>query len=303
MTIASPCVVTLTTNGFTAGQAVQFTTTGALPTGVTAGVTYYAGNIATNTFNLYDTEANAITGGATGRVDTSGTQSGTHTCEHAAKVNVNPTTGTAVVTYVGTGGSTTVGHGLNAVPEFIIVKSTTLTSNWPVYHSYIGSNNYLLFNGTAIATGDGTYWSSTTPTSSVFSLGTNTTVNTNGSTFVAYCFVSTPGYSSFGGYTGDGGTNGLFTYTGFLPRYIIIKRTSVATQSWITLNGASQPYNVEGPYFFIDASNAEGTATALVDFLSNGFKQRSNNANTNVSGSNYAYMVWAESPFKYSLAR
>ena len=302
MTIASPCVVTLTTNGFVAGQAVQFTTTGALPTGVTAGVTYYAGNILTNTtFNLYDTEANAIAGGATGRINTSGTQSGTQTCEHASLVSVNQTTGTSVVRYVGQGGGTSVGHGLNAAPEFIIVKATGLTSNWPVYHSYVPSNSYLLLNATNIATADGTYWNSTTPTSSVFSLGTNSAVNTNGATFIAYCFRSVPGYSSFGGYTGDGGT--LFTYTGFLPRYVIIKRTSVAAQSWITLNGASQPFNVEGPYFFLDNGNSEGAATTLLDFLSNGFKQRSNNANTNVSGSNYAYMAWAESPFKYSLAR
>lgn len=83
MTIASPCVVTLTNHGLRAGTGVVFSTTGALPTGVTAGTTYYAKSTAANTFNLYDTAANAIAGGTTGRVNTSGSQSGTHTVKGA----------------------------------------------------------------------------------------------------------------------------------------------------------------------------------------------------------------------------
>lgn len=79
MTIADPCVVTLTAHGLTDGEAVVFTTTGALPTGVTSGTTYYAKSVNANTFNLYDTSAHAVSGGATGRVATTGTQSGVHT--------------------------------------------------------------------------------------------------------------------------------------------------------------------------------------------------------------------------------
>ena len=41
MTIASPAVVTLTAHKLVAGQIVRFTTTGALPTGVQAGLDYY----------------------------------------------------------------------------------------------------------------------------------------------------------------------------------------------------------------------------------------------------------------------
>jgi hypothetical protein len=301
MTIASPCVVTLNTNGFSAGQAVQFTTTGALPTGVTSGTTYYAGNIATNTFNLYDTEANAITGGATGRVNTSGTQSGTHTCEHASKVSVNQTTGVSIVSYVGTGANTTVGHGLGAVADCVIIKNTGGVSNWPVYHKGIGNTKYLNFNGTTIATTDSTYWNNTTPTSSVISLGTAAPLNTSGTSYIMYAFATVLGFSSFESYTGDGLSNGLFLYTGFKPRFSIFKQTDTS-RSWITLNSAGQTYNAEGPYLFTDSSAAEGTATALVDFVSNGIKQRSSNLNTNTSTGVYVYMAWAESPFKYGLA-
>jgi hypothetical protein len=83
MTIANPCVVTLTTHGLRDGTGVVFTTTGALPTGVTSGTTYYSRSTAANTFNLYDTSAHAIAGGTTGRVTTSGSQSGTHTIKGA----------------------------------------------------------------------------------------------------------------------------------------------------------------------------------------------------------------------------
>lgn len=83
MTIATPCVVTLTNHGLRDGTGVVFSTTGALPTGITAGATYYARSTAANTFNLYETSAQAIAGGSTGRINTSVSQSGTHTIKGA----------------------------------------------------------------------------------------------------------------------------------------------------------------------------------------------------------------------------
>ena len=82
LTIASPCVVTSTNHGLRDGTGLVFSTTGALPTGITAGTTYYARYVAANTFHLYDTEAHAKdTASTTGRINTSGTQSGTHTAK------------------------------------------------------------------------------------------------------------------------------------------------------------------------------------------------------------------------------
>lgn len=82
ISIATPGVVTYSAHGLTDGDAISFATTGALPTGITAGTIYFIRSIDTNTFHLYDTSAHAIAGGATGRVDTSGTQSGVHTASH-----------------------------------------------------------------------------------------------------------------------------------------------------------------------------------------------------------------------------
>ncbi len=83
VTIATPCVVTWNAHGLATGQSIQFSTTGALPTGITAGTPYFIRRIDANTFHLYDTLANAMagvySGSTTGRVNTSGSQSGTHT--------------------------------------------------------------------------------------------------------------------------------------------------------------------------------------------------------------------------------
>lgn len=86
VTIASPGVVTFTAHGLTNGDAISFSTTGALPTGITAGTTYYVRSTGTDTLNLYDTSAHAVAGGSTGLVATSGTQSGVHT---AATVGID----------------------------------------------------------------------------------------------------------------------------------------------------------------------------------------------------------------------
>lgn len=103
ITIATPGVVTWTAHGFATGQAVVFTTTGALPTGITAGTTYYVSSagLATDTFQLATTLANAVAGSPV--VNTSGSQSGTQTGSAAVGgygTGYAPTsqTGTAITT-------------------------------------------------------------------------------------------------------------------------------------------------------------------------------------------------------------
>lgn len=80
---ATPAVFTLTNHGLRDGTGVVFSTTGSLPTGITAGTTYYSRSTASNTGNLYDTAEHAIAGGSTGRVNTSSAGSGTHTVKGA----------------------------------------------------------------------------------------------------------------------------------------------------------------------------------------------------------------------------
>jgi hypothetical protein len=185
----------------------------------------------------------------------------------------------------------------------IIVKARGNAYNWMVYHTSIGNTGAINLNLTAVTTTSSTWWNNTSPTSSVFTVGTDANMNQSSATYVAYCFAPIAGYSAFGSYVGNGSADGPFVYTGFRPRYFILKnRTN--TQSWSVQDTARSPSNVASAVLIPNASSAEATGTDLIDILSNGFKIRhSSSGNNNNSGDTYVYMAFAESPFKFANAR
>jgi hypothetical protein len=215
-------------------------------------------------------------------------------------VSANTTAGFSVVTYTGTGASATVGHGLGVAPRMIILKARNSTENWIVYHSSIGATNYLELNLTSAASSGSAPWNSTAPTSSVFSLGNAGNTNGSGFTFVAYVFAPIAGYSAFGSYTGND-TN-TFIYTGFRPKYVLLKKTS-STGYWVTFDSVRNIRNVMASQLWANAADAENSSNSTIDFVSNGFTLRGTDAGYNDSGATYIYMAFAESPFKYANAR
>jgi len=219
-------------------------------------------------------------------------------------VSANTTAGFSVVTYTGNGtAGATVGHGLGVAPSMVIVKNRSAGStNWCVYHVSVGNQYATLLNSTATPFSNSNYWNNTTPTSTVFSLGNGTDTNGNTNNLVAYCFAEVAGYSAFGSYTGNGSSDGTFVYTGFRPRFIIVKASSTAGYNWILFDTARSPTNVASAELYPNLSNAEGTDSSF-DFLSNGFKLRVTSGNKNLNGTTYIYMAFAESPFKYANAR
>ena len=125
---------------------------------------------------------------------------------------------------------------------------------------------------------------------------------------ICYAFTEVEGYSKFGSYTGNGSADGPFVYTGFRPRYILVKRSSTGagTANWIVIDTARDTYNLAGQSLEPNLADAEYTPASSgypVDILSNGFKQRGASVSQNESGSTYIYMAFAENPFKNSLAR
>jgi hypothetical protein len=227
----------------------------------------------------------------------------------SAQVRANPTAGFSVVTYTGTGANATVGHGLGVAPRMVIVKGRSFVSNWNVFHKSlfdINSAYTLALNSTTYPSGGGspTIFNSTAPTSSVFSIGTSSDINTNGATLVAYCFAPVAGYSAFGSYTGNGSADGPFVFTGFRPRFLMVKNSS-AVGNWLMFDSSRDTYNQEVLFFFANTSDAEQNSSGTVsfDFLSNGFKVRNTSGNINGSGNTLIYMAFAENPFKTSRAR
>jgi len=71
----------------------------------------------------------------------------------SSQVSANPTAGFSVVTYTSpnTLVDETVGHGLNATPQFIITKNRDASWNWDIYHKNLSSGYGLVFEDT----GDG----------------------------------------------------------------------------------------------------------------------------------------------------
>jgi len=197
----------------------------------------------------------------------------------------------------------TVGHGLGVAPSMYIVKDRDLSINWGVYHSGLSSpaTQALQLSTTSAAFTATNYWKSTSPTSSVLSIGTS--IVGEGNDFVVYAFAPVAGYSSFGSYTGNGSADGNFVYTGFRPRWLMIKDTTGSTNYWWIYDTARDTYNASGLYLFANVSDAEQDyrSTYPIDILSNGFKVRNTLVSTN--NSVFVYAAFAESPFQYARAR
>ena len=211
-------------------------------------------------------------------------------------VSANTTAGFSIVTYTGTGSAATVGHGLGSAPSVIIQKKTSASATWLVKHPGIGTNGYIRLDATNASATDSAIWNSTDPTSTVFSIGTDATINGSGATSVAYCFAEKQGFSKFGSYTGNGNNDGTFVYTGFAPAFLLFKNASVAT-SWVMHDTKRDTFNVSGKGLFPNENSAESsTAGRELDILSNGFKIRNPNGEKNTSGNTYIYMAFAEAP-------
>jgi hypothetical protein len=218
-----------------------------------------------------------------------------------SQVSANTAAGFSVVTYTGTGANATVGHGLGVAPKWIIVRNRN-GGDWKVYTETTGNTTQGFLNDTLAFQGSSpTLWNSTSPTSTVFSIGTNAGVNQSSAPIVAYCWAAVPGYSAFGSYTGNGSTDGPFVYLGFRPRWVMWKRTD-STSSWTIYDTTRSTYNAVGVYLVPDSSGVEGTYNAY-DLNSNGIKIRGTDSSINASGGTYIYMAFAENPFKYANAR
>jgi hypothetical protein len=193
-----------------------------------------------------------------------------------------------IVCYTGTGVNRTVSHNLNVIPELMIIKRRNTTNAWAVY---AGDNtDYLVLNTDAATADDNTYWNDTSPTSTVFSVGTNNAVNASTSTYVAYLFASLAGVSKVGTYTGNGSS--VTVTTGFQPRFVLVKRTD-STGNWIV--GDSYRGFVAGndPYLLFNSSAAEDTDEDWIDVSGTGFTVNETTANANVNTGTYIYLAIA----------
>ena len=237
----------------------------------------------------------------------------------ASTVRANPSAGFSIVSHTGNGTSgATIGHGLNATPAFVIIKNRDDSDGWGVMHTGSGLSGDNVVNTTVPEykmlylneTNSAANWTGDVVApngSSVVTLGSGPMVNNSGEKYISYCFAPVEGYSAFGSYTGNNSADGPFVYTGFKPRWVMIKATSFS-EHWYIYDTKRKTYNVNQQPLLANEANGglsyEGIADGgqAIDILSNGFKIRGAWLTNNAS-QNYIWIAFAEHPFKTARAR
>lgn len=200
-----------------------------------------------------------------------------------------------IVTYTGDGSSyQTISHSLSSTPGCIIIKGTSGSTNWGVYHQSIPTG-YLTLNTTNADTAGLGFFQN------VGSTSFETAINTNGVTYVAYIFAHNAGgfgvtgsdnIISCGSYTGSSGS-GQSINLGYQPQWLLVKNTSRASTNWVLMDKYRNFDNTGYGWLYpnLDAAEDSGTATVYVYPTSTGFTTVNANANTDYLSDSYIYIA------------
>ena len=202
-------------------------------------------------------------------------------------VSANQAAGFSIVRYTGNGNSAaTVGHGLSAKCDLVIIKDLDSADKWIVQLPQLGDNARMVLEGTAAKTDDST--TAQAGNASYFGIGGDNSVNKSSDEYIAYCFHSVSGYSSIGSYTGV--SSGVTITTGFRPSFMLIKSTS-NVENWAILDTTRGNQKCLNP----NLSNAESDSALNTFTVSDtGFSfpdQSIADAMLNENG--YEYLYWA----------
>jgi len=211
-----------------------------------------------------------------------------------------------VVTYTGNGSARTIAHNLGSVPGCMIVKRTDALADWAVYHRSVGEFVYYSLNSSSTFTVSATVWNSTSPSSTVFSVGNNSVVNASGGTYVAYLFAHNAGgfgltgtdnVISCGTYGGNGSTTGPVIDLGYEPQWLMIRNVN-STGNWqIIDNMRGMPVGSADATLQANLTNAESS----VDYVSptaTGFQVVSTSSEVNSESTAYMYIAIRRGPMK-----
>jgi len=250
-----------------------------------------------------------------GGTTTSFTESGNNP---GGTIQTNTTAGFSIITTTGTGNTGTIAHGLGAVPHWWLSKQRSNTENWAVYHvknTSAPETEILSLNTTDGTADNANAYNDTAPTSTNLTVHTKNEVNTDGRTYVHYVFIPIQGFSKFGSYigggdvAGDNDASGPFIHTGFKPAWVMLRNTKDG-EGWfihdskVDDNGTNDSGGSSGAVgnpveqrFQVNVTQAEVRTTNAVDFLSNGFKLRTDTGSHNGADDSFIYMAFAEHPF------
>jgi Concanavalin A-like lectin/glucanases superfamily len=252
-----------------------------------------------------------------------------------ANISANKAAGFSIVTYTGNGltdnSANTIGHGHGGQnPSIVLIKRIDSAASWAFeipflgyYNASYGPNsgyngdssfdNYVLHTDTTGGVDGSVYFqtnsnaNANSPNTATFQVGYDASTNANGATYVAYVWSEIPGYSKMGHYLMNGAANGPFIYTGFRPRWILVRSTS-ANRDWLIWDTARNGYinPLGGGAQAIITGAAYGSVyISDIIILSNGFKFVGNGSpNYNATDTlPYIYMAFADVAGKYTRGR
>lgn len=211
----------------------------------------------------------------------------------ASTVSVAPSGHFSIITYTGTGVNATVGHGLPGAPEMLVsIPRDDAASSWVVWHKGLTGIGYFVpLNGDAAEAVSAQY---TSVSATTYGVGGGANANLSGQLQLTYCFRSVPGLCAVGSYIGNGSADGPFVWTGFKPRWLMVKRVD-GTGNWAIWDTARDPYNPAYKLVWADGNWAEITSASYeLDVSPQGFKLRNSVAERNASGGTYLYLALAE---------
>ena len=162
------------------------------------------------------------------------------------------------ITYKGNGvAGRQIPHSMNKTIEMMWVKNRDYATNWTVFHKGLNGGSspedYYLFLDNDDNETTATFWNNQAPTSTHFTLGTNSKVNSsNGASYIAMLFASVDGISKVGSYTGNG-QNWHGIEVGFAPRFYMIKKVSGSGDWFIVDNTRGLDENL-----YLNTNDAQG---------------------------------------------
>ena len=265
---------------------------------------------ATKSMRSDDGEAEITAADSLKSFDSDGFTLGADSASGGINVNINnetmvawcfkesATAGFDIVGYSGNETNRTISHSLSAAPHLMIIKNRDSSFQWVVYHHKNTSapeTDYLYLSSNAATADFAGHFNDTAPTSSVFTVGTDTGVNKNSQNHIAYLWSEKQGFSKFSSFRGNSNSDGVFVMCGFRPSMVWIKRTE-GSNHWFIWDKHRDGFNESNEYLKADASEAESDGVNRINILSNGFKITTSNDGVNAE-EEYIFMAWADAPF------
>jgi hypothetical protein len=206
-----------------------------------------------------------------------------------------------VVNYLGNGvAGRAITHNLGVVPQLMWIKARDANEDWIVYSEGAGNTKYMRLNANSAAATWSGAWNNTTPTSSVFTVGSGNAVNLSNTRYIAYLFASVPGVSKIGTYSGNGTAEGNSQDIdcGFSSsaRFVLIKSLDSINGGWQLFDTQRGITGGNDNVYYLDNSSAQVAEDAVEPYASGfGVTRRdvTGNTNTNTSGQTYLFFAIA----------